>query len=131
MKKGEKRGSKTAAIWTWLSSQPRPEETSYDLYIHAKGEVCSRDLFSKARLRYLVYVGKMKMSGISEAAQKIQIPPGFPKVHEPKVAKKAKKAANGEHRMAALQEENEYLKWVLYGERRGFVHRVLQEEGGE
>lgn len=124
-------GTKTADIWRWLSSQPVPEETSYDTYVHANGEVCSRDLFSKARLRYLAYIGVLKLSGISESARKIQIPEGFPAVHEHPAQKKARKAANGEAKMAALEEENEFLRWVLYGERKGFVNRLLQEEGDE
>ena len=131
MKPGEKRGAKTAAIWRWLSKQKDPQETSFDIYVHSQGEVCSRDLFSKARLRYLVYIGVKKPSQISEEAMKMRIPEGFPTTHEPKVAKKAKKAANGQHKVAALQEENEFLRWQLYGERRGFVNRLLQEEGGE
>lgn len=129
MKKGEKRGSKTAAVWRWLSSQPNPEETSYDTYVHANGEVCSRDLFCKARLRYLVYIGVLKMSDVTEAVQKIRIPEGFPHMHEHPAQKKARKVANGEAKMAALEEENDYLKWQLYGERRGFIHRLLEEEG--
>jgi hypothetical protein len=128
MKAGERRGAKMANIWRWLSKQKDPQETSFDTYVHSQGEVCSRETFSKSRLRYLVYIGALKPSKVGKAVMKMHIPDGFPEVHEPKVAQKAKKAANGETKMATLREENDYLRWLLHGERRGYVHRLLQEE---